>query len=434
MKPGGRLLILVALWAVVGLVAALWQPAQWLWRGYGALLAVAGIGDLLGVYLTAAPELSRTVNHNLPVGVWKHVDLDVTNPGPNTARLQLHDLHPAEFSVRDLPALLAIPGRQTGRLRYRINASSRGRYEFAGVAFLKRSPLGLWWRKQRAEVRDEVRVYPNFAEISHYTLLATDHRLSQMGVIRRQRRGEGSDFHQLREYREGDSLRQIDWKATARFRKVISKEYQDERDQQVIFLLDCGRRMRHVEDGKAHLDEALNAMLLLAYVAALQGDAVGLLAFGGSQRWLPPRKGRRVVRDILEKTFDLESTKDVSDYIQVARELESVHERRALVILITNTRDEDHDSLTSAVQWLRRRHLVVVADLREAVLDAVTNSEIKNFRDALRFQASQVYLDTRTKNREVLEHRGAIVLDLPARKLPIALVNQYFSIKGRGML
>ena len=128
------------------------------------------------------------------------------------------------------------------------------------------------------------------------------------------------------------------------------------------------------------------------------------------------------------------STKDASDYLQVARVLESVQRRRALVVLITNTRDEDHESLVRAVQWLRRRHLVVVADLRESALDEAVNADIESFRDALRFQASHAYLDVRAKNREILEHRGAIVLDLLAQQLPIALVNQYFSIKGRGAL
>lgn len=434
MKPGIRLILLVALWMAIGLAAAFWQPLEWFWKGFGAFLIGAAIVDLVGVFLSATPDIARAVNHNLPVGVWKRVNLNIRNPGSAAVRLELHDLHPAEFAARDLPRLITVPGRQSGRLRYQIKAPSRGRFEFTGVAFFRRSPLGLWWRKQRADLQEGVKVYPNFSEISHYTLLATDHRLSQMGVVKRQRRGEGSDFHQLREYREGDSLRQIDWKATARFRKVISKEYQDERDQQIVFLLDCGRRMRHREGEKALLDEALNAMLLLAYVASLQGDAVGLLAFGGSHRWLPPRKGRWVVNDILDKTFDLESAMQVSDYIQVARVLESVQRRRALVVLITNTRDEDHESLSRAVQWLRRRHLVVVADLRESALDEAANTDIEGFRDALRFQASHAYLDNRTKSHEVLEHRGAIVLDLLARQLPIALVNQYFSIKGRGVL
>ena len=349
MKPDSRLIRLITAWALVGVLSALWSEAEWLWTGMAALLSAGVILDAIILHLRVAPGVTRTLNRNLPVGVWKPVSLTTTYTG-------------------------------------------------------------------------------------HYTLLATDHRLSQMGVIRRQRRGEGNDFHQLREYREGDSLRQVDWKASARYRKLISKEYQDERDQQVIFLLDCGRRMRHLEDQKAHLDEALNAMLLLAYVATLQGDAVGLLTFGGSHRWLPPRKGRRVVNDILDQTFDLASTKSVSDYLQVAKELEAVQRRRALVVMITNTRDENHESLVRATQWLRRRHLVVVADLRESVLDEAIHSDIDTFRDALRFQASHRYLDSRSKNHEVLTHAGATVLDVLAKQLPVTLVNQYFSIKGRGAL
>ncbi|WP_241086137.1 DUF58 domain-containing protein [Candidatus Vondammii sp. HM_W22] len=168
----------------------------------------------------------------------------------------------------------------------------------------------------------------------------------------------------VREYRAGDSLRQIDWKATSRYRKLISKEYQDERDQQVVFMLDCGRRMRHAETGRMHLDEALNAMLLLAHAAAERGDAVGFLPFGGSRRWLPPRKGGNLVRQLLYRTYDLESTLSAADYLVAAGELMSLRQRRALVIIITNTRDEESADLITGVQMLKRKHLVVVANLR----------------------------------------------------------------------
>jgi uncharacterized protein (DUF58 family) len=281
---------------------------------------------------------------------------------------------------------------------------------------------------------EQVRVFPNFREIARYALLATDHRLSRMGVRPRQRRGEGSDFHQLREYRAGDSLRQIDWKATSRIRRLISREYQDERDQQVVFLLDCGRRMRHVEDGTAHLDQALNAMLLLSHVAALQGDAVGFLSFGGTSRWFPPQKGGNLVRSILARTYDIESSTDAADYLLAARELLPRQRRRALVVVMTNTRDEDHADLVSAVRLLQRRHLVVVANLRESMLDRTLSQAVRGFDSALRFQAVGEYLDSRRRSLGELRHLGAVVLDLLAPQLPAALVNNYLSIKGSNAL
>jgi uncharacterized protein (DUF58 family) len=297
-----------------------------------------------------------------------------------------------------------------------------------------RSPLGFWQRKIFVECPERVRVFPNFRQISRYALLATDHRLSQMGVRRRQRRGEGSDFHQLREYRAGDSFRQIDWKASSRYRRLISKEYQDERDQQVVFMLDCGRRMRHAEQGQLHFDQALNAILLLTHVAAQQGDAVGFLSFGGSNRWLPPSKGGDPVRRLLYRTYNLESSIEAADYLLAARELMPKQSRRALVVIVTNTRDEDQADLTAAVRLLQRRHLVVVANLRESLLDQTMSQPVRDFDGALRFHATGEYLDSRRRSLETLRHQGAVVLDLLAPHLPVALVNNYLTIKASGAL
>ena len=136
------------------------------------------------------------------------------------------------------------------------------------------SVLGLWKKNIIQPLKSEVRNYPNFSSVMKYSLLATDQRLNQMGILKKRRRGEGLNFHQLREYRDGDSLRQIDWNATARTHKLISRDYQEERDQQIIFLVDCGRRMLAHDDQLSHFDHTLNAILLLSHVALRQGDAV----------------------------------------------------------------------------------------------------------------------------------------------------------------
>jgi len=249
------------------------------------------------------------------------------------------------------------------------------------------------------------------------------------------RRGCGAEFNQLREYRRGDSLRQIDWKATSRIHKLIAREYQDERDQRLLFLLDCGRRMRHLDaEGRGHLDEALNALLLLAYVAVRQGDAVGLMTYGGPRRWFAPRKEPDTVNRLLGAVYDLEAGVAAADPLAAARELMQRQPRRALVVFVTNSRDEDHPELLRAVQVLRRRHLVLVADLRESILDQTLAAPILDHRQALRFHGTHAYLSDRRRQHERLQHLGAHVLDLLPRQLPIALVNAYFVAKRAATL
>jgi uncharacterized protein (DUF58 family) len=432
--PTTHLLILWGALAALALAVQLAPLPALLWPGAAALACALALADfLLG---RRPPELgfSRELRHSLPVGVWSPVGLRLENPGGRTLELMVHDHHPAVFDAESLPARLRLPAGRAARLHYRVRPQRRGDAEFAGVELSIRSPLGLWCCRRFLPRPERVKVFPNFREISHYALLATDNHLSRMGVRRRQRRGEGNDFRQLREYRAGDAIRQIDWKATSRSQKLISKEYQDERDQQVLFLLDCGRRMRHEEEGRAHLDQVLNAMLLLAYVAARQGDAVGFMAFGGQRRWYPPRKQGDVVRELLEQLYDLQSTSEAADYLMAAKELLPRQRRRALVILLTNSRDEDGEELRQAVQLLAARHLVVLADLRETLLDEALRQRVRDLDGALRFHAVNEYLAERARSHDLLRHHGALTLDLTAPQLPTALVNQYLGIKASGRL
>lgn len=296
------------------------------------------------------------------------------------------------------------------------------------------SPLQLWWRDLKLPVESETRVYPNFAAVAQYALMATDHHLSHMGILKKRRRGEGQDFHQLREYREGDSLRQIDWKATARMHKPISREYQDERDQEIIFLLDCGHRMLAKDDTLSHFDHTLNAMLLLTYVALRQGDAVGMGSFAGESRWLPAHKGQHNVQHMLNALYDLQPTPQAPDYAQAATELLVRQKKRALVILLTNLRDEDLDDLLPALHLLRKRHLVLLASMREQAIDRALEEPVDNLEDALHKAAVQHYLQTREATLERIKAAGVRCLDAAPPDLSVNLINHYLDIKRSGAL
>lgn len=434
MTPTGRNLALIALLALLLLLS---HFIPWLvaWRlPVAAIMFVVLVFDFLHAWYETPPEIDRTLRSSIPVGVWSKVVLSIQNRSHRKIQVHIHDHYPGDFEVDGMPAEHIIPARRKLKLTYAIRPPKRGNAEFPATDIVLRSPLGLWQRKHRIDHGSNSRVLPNFRAISHYSLLATDNRLSQIGIKRHQRRGEGNDFYQLREYRAGDTLRQIDWKATSRYRKLIAKDYQDERDQQILFMLDCGRRMRHAEEDGAHMDQALNAMLLLAYVAANQGDAVGFLSFGASRRWHPPRKGGNVIQQMLNDTYDIEAGTEAADYLEAARQLMPLQRRRALIIIITNTRDEDSDDLIAAVRLLAQRHLVVIADLREEILDKAQQTPVRDFPAALRFHGIQDYLENRTRHHEQLRHHGALTLDLLAKQLPVALVNEYHIIKASGRL
>lgn len=428
------MLLLTGLWTCVGVAAAWWPPAEGLWKVLCAVLAATALVDLLWLRRLRQPEIERRLGHTLPMGVWSPVRLTIENTGNQPLDLEVHDLHPPGFEARGLPRKLRLSAQGRGSLEYGLRPPVRGEFRLRGCDLQLTSPLGLWQQRRTLPLPARVRVFPNFAEIGRYSLLASDDRLAQLGLRRRRRRGLGTELHQLREYRRGDSLRHVDWKATSRVRKLISREYQDERDQRLLFLLDCGRRMRHADAERGHLDEALNAILLLAFVAVRQGDAVGLMTFGGPRRWLAPRKDPNTVNRLLNAVFDLQPTLEAADPLAAARDLMKTQTRRAMVLLLTNSRDEDRSELAAAVGLLRRHHLVVIADLRESALERVLSEPVANRDSALLFHAVQGYLEARRRHHEQLRHLGAYVLDLVPHRLPIALINQYFAVKRAGSL
>mgnify|MGYP001010093900 CR=1 FL=1 len=343
-----------------------------------------------------------------------------------------------ELEVAGLPIALTMGPHQIVQASYPARPIQRGDAQFAPIEIRLASRLGLWQQRRRIGAPALLRVVPNFAAITKYALAATDNRLASIGVLRRQRRGEGLEFHQLREYRSGDALRSIDWKATARTRKLIAREYQEERDQTILFLIDRGRRMGARDGELSHFDHVLNAALLLAYVGLREGDAVGLLTMGSGdpihERFLAPRKSQRAVNDILNAVYDLQPTLATSDYQRAAVELLHRVRKRALVVILTNLRDEDDDDLVPALQLLRTRHLVLLASLRERTLGDALAQPITSFDDALTHAAAAEFLQRRSVAMRQLALGGVMLLDVEPQALAVTLVNRYLEVKRSGRL
>jgi uncharacterized protein (DUF58 family) len=311
---------------------------------------------------------------------------------------------------------------------------ARGETQFGAAEIRLHSPLGLWLVKKLSGEPSLVRVYPNFRALAKYTLLATDNRLSQIGVLQVRRRGEGMEFHQLREYRQGDAQRAIDWKATARTARLIAREYEEEKDQRVLLVIDCGRRMASKDDELSHFDHALNAALLLAHVALRQGDAVGMMTMAGVNRYSEPRKSVGAVHAILNRVYDIEPTRSVPDYHLAARDVMKQLRRRSLVIVLTNLRDEDDETLLPALKLLRTRHLVVLASLREAIISRALSARVDSFDRAVTHAAAAEYLAQRERSFRRIGAAGAVCLDVEPERLAISLVNRYLELKREGRL
>ncbi|HXZ86413.1 MAG TPA: DUF58 domain-containing protein [Myxococcota bacterium] len=434
MSPERRLVALAGAWLLLALGAALQPELLSAWWASGAALALVALADALALERRGPFEVARDVPRALAAGVDHEVKLTVSNRGRSPARLRVFDHFPPEAEVRGLPRQLSLAPREHASFGYRLRPLARGRRRFARAELAVASPLGLWHRRLRLGPEQELRVFPNFRAVSRYELLAAANRAGALGIRRRPRRGEGLEFHQLREYRAGDTLRQIDWKATARLHRAVSREYEEERNQQLVFLLDCGRKMHARDEALSHFDRALDAVLLLTHVALRQGDAVGLSTFSGERRFLAARKGTQQLTRLMNAVYDLESSTRASDYLAAAEQLAAVLHKRALVVVVSNLRDEDHQDLLAAARLLGRRHLVLVASMKERALARALAAPIRDLDSALTAAATHQYLEARRLAHERLRKAGVLALDAEPHQLAIALVNGYLDVKRSGVL
>lgn len=442
MKPSRLLLGLLAalLLAAIALGAATplgWPTPDWLhglWRGALLGLGVLALLDALWLRRLPSPALVRELPGHLALDRWSEVVLRVA-PAARGGWLELYDHVPAELEYRDLPQRVALAPGQGVEQRYRIRPRQRGDSAFARCEVGLPSRLGLWQARRHVELPGRTRIYPDFARLHGARLMAVDSWLGRLGVRQQQRRGSGREFHQLREFRSGDSLRQIDWKATARKHQPIAREYQDERDQQIVFLLDAGGRMRSQDGALSHFDHALNACLLLAHVALRQGDAVGLLAFGGAApRHLPPAKGPQQLNALLNTVYDLQPGRLPGDYQAAAAELLARQPRRALVVLLGNLRDEDDQQLPLAATQIARRHRLLIASLREEVLDRQRQQPVQGYQAALDYCGAVDYAAARQTLHERLAGLGLPLLDVRPGELGPELIGRYLQWKAAGTL
>ncbi len=436
-----QLLLGLAALAVVALASGV--PARPLALVAGVALAALLAAILLDWRLTAAawagatPGLRRLMPEAMAIGVRSRVRLAITNGGARRWRLQLHDHALDGLATEGLPLAVALEAGSLVECEYAVTPRRRGTVRFEPAQLRVRGVLGLVLLGCRLGESERRRVYPDFAQISRYAWLAGDRRLAELGIKTWQRRGEGTDFRQLAEYQPGDAVRNIDWKATLRSGRPIVRQYQDERDQNVLLMIDCGRRMRADEQdgGGGHFDQVLNAATLLAYVALRQGDAVGAMTFGvpaGEERLLAPVKGKHALGGLMSALHDLEPTLTHPDYLAAATSLMRRMRRRSLVVLLTNFRDEDSGELDQALRMLRTRHLVMVASLREQVLEDIAAQLLDGEQAALEVATARLLAERRTAAFRRLPAAHGLVVDAVPAQLGVELVNRYRTAKASG--
>jgi uncharacterized protein (DUF58 family) len=419
------------------LAASVIMPGAALYAG----LVFAGVAILIAydhLYSRrrAIVEIERRVEDKLSLGTENVVTLHARNRCGWTLALVVKDDPPGDFVTESRTFAQSLPPYDTAAVSYHTRPLARGRYSFGDLHVRGRTLLGLSQWQRRFPAAREVAVYPNLLEVRRYQLLARADRLRQAGFRATRRLGQGTVFESLREYTPDDDYRSIDWKATARRHYPISRQYETERSQTVILMLDAGRMMTTLIGDLSRLDYALNAALMLAYVAVERDDAVGLIAFADEVKaFVPPRKGHRQVGLITEALYDLQPALVEPDYAEAFAALSARARKRALVVCFTDLIDVDASSrLLGHMAALAPHHLPLLVTLRDSDLQRAANAPPQDVAQTYRRALAGQLLNDRATALEALRQRGVMVLDVLPEKLTVAAVNEYLGLKARGRL
>lgn len=404
--------------------------------GLTGALVIAYVFDRAATTGPDDVQVLRSVPDVLSLGRWHDIVFRLRYPGRRPVRLLLRDDTPVHFSAVPDELHARLPARSTQTLAYAVRSTRRGPAAFGDVAVRAIGPLGLAMRQWTVPAARETAVYPDITTITRYDIALRRGALRRFGVRPARALGEGREFDRLREYVVGDDSRHIDWKATAKRGAPITREYEAERSQRIVIVLDAGRLMTARVGEFTKLDYAINAALLLAHVGMQHGDQVGVLLFSDQvDAYVPPRRSAQHLARFVDVVAAAQPRLLESNYVAAFNYLALHTRRRTLVTVFTDLVDPDASSvLLTQMARLSRRHLPLCITMRDADVDRALDAPVRALHDAFLQMAAgevrQAYEAVMTK----LTRSGALVVNAPADGLSMATVNRYLDVKARGLL
>lgn len=429
--------ILFLLLAAPLIALGTWLPTlEWMGWGY-VLIALIVLGlDWYFSNTTSRFEIKRVHEPRLSLGAENPIRLEIHNRGRRTVKFAVRDEAPEAFQIETRILTGEAAPRETWKGVYHVRPLRRGDYQFGNINLRWRSPLGLVTRQGQVKAEEMVKVFPNLLDVHRYDLLLRRNRLQEMGLRHSRMFGEGTEFERLREYLPDDEYRRIDWKATARRMRPVTTEYQTERSQNIIAVIDAGRMMQSPVAEIAKLDYVVNAALFLAYVATGKGDRVGLMTFSDSvTHYLSPQQGRGQFYRMLELLYAVEPQPVEPDYAHAMTYLAIKQRRRSLIILFTDlTSGMSVNSLVGQVSMLARTSLPLVVTISDPDVHTTATQKPSSSLDVFQRAAAVQLLDERRVTLDTLRRQGVLTLDVPANQLSTAVINRYLELKGKMQL
>ncbi len=417
-------------------IAAGFIPGVWtIVLALDVMLALVAVSDF--VLARRVPlKVTRELPPRLQVGVASRVELQVLHTGDRPIRLQLRDDAPESFAASPELLELTLSAQSRAKIPYEVVPPGRGRFEFGNINLRVRGPFGFAWHERVVKAQDQIAVFPDMRGASR--LLLSDAALDfvNLGLRQLRRDGRGSEFARLRDYAQGDSVREVDWKASARRGRPVTRVMESERSQTVLIGVDAGRSMAAKVEGLTKLDHAVNAALFLAFVAVRNGDKVGLVIFSdGVKSFLAPANGRAQYRKIVDALYGAKPALTYVDYVTLFKELDVRLRRRSLICVFTDFMDDDQAStMVEPMRRLARKHVPMCLSVKDTALARLLRTPPPEAELAYQHAVASELLVEREAMKRKIGQSGVKLIDVEPDNLSLAAVNMYLDIKARGTL
>lgn len=436
--PTARAVLLIAIGAPIAAVLAAMVPGLW---AIGIAWAVMLLLLLLldGLIAAKAGAVRLAVPNSVEVGAKMTMSIDaefsgLMKPANVTGNLAVDD----RLSESGRAGFELLRGSGSPPL-YRGEAETvparRGTGTVGKLWLRWTGPLGLAWRQVTRQSDQSVSVLPNISAVRSPTVQMFL-RDSVFGLLARKFRGEGSEFEALTDYQPGMDRRSIDWKGSARHSKLLAKEYDTERNNQIVFALDCGSAMCEPIDGLPRIDRAVSAALLTAYITLKSGDRTSLFSFAAKPELSTPfLSGSRNFHRLQRDAATIDYHHQESNFTLALSSLSNRLKRRSLIIIFTDFTDPTSaDLMLEAAGRLIDKHLVLFVVLEDEELAQFTTRAPETAGDVARAVTAQSLLDQKKMVVTRLQHMGIDVIEGAHGDIGTRLINSYLKIKRRGQL
>ena len=398
--------------------------------------AVASLIDAVLLYTKRGVEATRSCADRFSNGDDNEVRLQVSSSYPFTVWLNIIDEVPHIFQRRDVNfrTLLHPAGIQT--IAYQLRPTRRGVYGFGDIRVFVTTVLGLVERRITCKAARDVKVYPSYLMLHKYELLAISNRLTELGIKRIRRVGNNTEFEQIKDYVAGDDFRTINWKASARRSHLMVNVYQDERSQQVFNVIDKGRVMQHAFNGMTLLDYAINASLVLSYIAMHKDDKAGLCTFSRQfDTFIPAQRSPGHMQTILDSLYSQETSFGETDFSALLDAVNRHVTKRSLMIVYTNFSGvvAMRRQLPYLLQ-LARRHRVLVVYFEDAELKEYAKTRALSTEEHYQHVVAEKFMAEQRRVSTMLSRHGILNLLTTPENLSPDIVNKYLELKERGVI